>query len=199
MSGSPPLSSMPPPLPPPLPRPVPPAAAPVRPWSPSRPGTAADGRGHKSRHEREIEREGGNLLNGPAGICPVTAPGQPESGGEGDQDGRSGDAGQGCDDGGDPCDAGPRPMDPRVRHVGDAIAMVCRFEQAQCVWSARVPLDRDLMPGTVLHMAYSPGLLALRFDTSDFEVRELLQAHLGSLESLVSGLLPANCGVAVSL
>ena len=100
----------------------------------------------------------------------------------------------------DPPDEAGRPaLDARMRYIGDTVAMVCRYEQAQCVWSARIPLHPALLPDTVLHMAYSPGLLALRFETSDWVVRDLLQSQLAILHALVEALMPATCGVAVTL
>ncbi|WPB57945.1 type III secretion HpaP family protein [Xylophilus sp. GOD-11R] len=127
----------------------------------------------------------------------------PESGQQGGQGSGEGDGQDGNDAAsalpGDAADIEQPDVDPRVRYVGETIGMVCRFEQAQCVWSARIPLDPDLLPATVLHLAYSPGLLALRFETTDWDARALLHAHALALERLVAAELPAGFSISVSL
>ena len=122
----------------------------------------------------------------------------PTAGSGGSRDGSGG--GRDQEGGGESgAEAALAALDLRVRHVGDTVAMVCRYEQAQCVWSARIPLHPELLPDTVLHMAYSPSLLALRFETSDWSVRELLFGQLTTLEALVAALLPPSCDVVVTL
>lgn len=111
---------------------------------------------------------------------------------------RGGGQGQSQDDGGGE-EAAEGTLDPRIQHVGDAVAMVCRYEQAQVVWSARIPLDPELLPETVLFMAYSPGSLDLRFETSCWEVRELLSLQLPLLRSMVTERLAGACAVSINL
>lgn len=77
--------------------------------------------------------------------------------------------------------------------------MVCRFESAQVVWSARIPLDAGLLPATVLFLDYSPGVLELRFETSRWDVRELLGLQLPLLVSAVKELLPGGFFVGISV
>lgn len=197
MSGLPPLAlPVRPPLPlpalaplpstptlPPAPRPRPRAASSAAPP----PGHAAFSRGEEAQG-----------IGPPGFTAAAPAGGSGQAGAGGGQGG--GASGSGDTGGGETSDdAAALPLDVRLRHVGDAVAMVCRYESAQCVWSARIPLDAGLLPGTVLFLSYSPGLLALRFQTTDWESRDLLLPQLEALEALVAACLPPDCGVAISL
>lgn len=123
-----------------------------------------------------------------------------EAGRQDDGSGSSPDAQDGREDGrGEAAQPPTDLLDPRLSHVADTIAMVCRHEPAQCVWSARIPLDAELLPDTVLHLAYSPLVLSLRFETSDWQVRSLLQGQLPALEAQVRAWMPAGAEVFASL
>lgn len=172
---------LPPPPPPPPPPPAPPP--PVRPWlAPASRRVAAVSPAEPGRWTEPSEAIGGGLADTPVATV---------------ADHREGDGRQSQDEGGGG-DAAEDPLDPRIRHIGDAVAMVCRFEQVQVVWSARIPLDPELLPETVLFMAYSPGCLDLRFETVRWEVRELLGLQLPVLRSLVAARLVDTCSVNIS-
>ena len=109
---------------------------------------------------------------------------------------REGGQGQSQDDGSD-SEAADETLDPRIRHIGDAVAMVCGYEQAQVVWSARIPLDPELLQETVLYLAYSPGLLDLRFETPCWDVRELLTLQLPWLRAVVMQRVSVDCSISI--
>lgn len=122
----------------------------------------------------------------PASGLPPAAVGNQHGGGQGQS--------QDDDSGGEAAD---ETLDPRIRHIGDAVAMVCGYEQAQVVWSARIPLDPELLEETVLHVAYSPGNLDLRFQTACWDVRELLNQQLPHLCALVAQRLSVDCTISI--
>ncbi|QHJ00013.1 hypothetical protein GT347_19715 [Xylophilus rhododendri] len=173
--------SEPPVIPPPV-RPVPP---PHRPLHPPRahasPWTEA-----WSERGTAVQGEAAEQAPGPA-LAAAPVPGR-QGGDDGGEQGGSGQA-----------DGGAEELDWRLQQVADAVGMVCRFEQAQSVWSARIPLDAQLLPDTVLHLSYAPGLLALRFETTQCWVRELLKLQLPALQALVAELLPQGCDASVML
>lgn len=122
-----------------------------------------------------------------------------ESAGQGDSGGSDGQGGPSQGDAGETLPSAVDLLDPRLGHVSDTLAMVCRYETAQCVWSARIPLDAELLPDTVLHLAFSSTLLVLRFETSDWDVRALLQAQLPALRAQVAGWLQTGADVVITL
>ena len=139
---------------------------------------------------RQVEMAGVGLA------VPVLQERSGEGGGRGDSDRDGRDRGGGEEA---PDSSAVEVMDFRVRAIGDAVAMVCRFESAQVVWSARIPLDAGLLPATVLFLDYSPGVLELRFETSRWDVRELLNGQVGLLVCAVRELLPVGFYVGVSV
>ncbi|MCZ2498186.1 hypothetical protein GN316_15580 [Xylophilus sp. Kf1] len=171
------------------PLPSPPLLASPRPW-PAPPAR----RGASSPPPAEPGRWAESRRTGDAGArdAPV-GPAAGHTDGSGRQSQQDGG-------GGDQTDTAPAAevlLDPRVRHIGDAVAMVCRYEQAQIVWSARIPLDAELLPQTVLFVAYSPGYLELRFETACWDVRELLCLQMDALRSLVAERLSGACDVTI--
>lgn len=181
----PPAYQVPLPLPLPLPLHLPaPAPLPPRPWPvpvPAQRRPAAASAAEPGRWNQARESQAETAVD--ARIGPVGAH-------------REGGQGQSQDDDSDG-EAADEAMDPRIRHIGDAVAMVCGYEQAQVVWSARIPLDPELLQETVLYVAYSPGLLDLRFETPCWDVRELLTLQLPQLRALVLQRISVDCSISI--
>ncbi|CAN7581969.1 type III secretion system protein SctP [Trinickia sp. LjRoot230] len=58
-------------------------------------------------------------------------------------------------------------------------------------WDAQLPLDRTILPDTVLYLSLSPFRLSLRFDTQSALSRQLLLDHSTFLERELDSLLRA--------
>lgn len=74
--------------------------------------------------------------------------------------------------------------------LGRMLARSCAHPATQQGWSARIPVDEELLPSTVLHLNFCAALLTIEFKTNDWRSRELLQDQAASLRSLVIGLMP---------
>ncbi len=89
-------------------------------------------------------------------------------------------------------------FDHRLRGISDMVGRVCGFSAELGSWSARIPVDDELLPSTVLQLSYSPVQVTLHFETSDWGVREMLRPRTAALECLIQALLP-TCAVAVTV
>lgn len=192
------------------PRPVPPA--PVVRSGGGLPEPRAEGHRHSAERRQALrDTTDGRHRDGGEACLAASGPDEPFIAAVSGQGGQGGSAGQGEGGGSDAqggasqADPGEAAgtaidlLDPRLSHVSDALALVCRYESAQCVWSARIPLDAELLPDTVLHLAYSSTLLVLRFETSDWDVRGLLQAQLPALRAQVTCWLHTGADVVITL
>jgi hypothetical protein len=65
-------------------------------------------------------------------------------------------------------------VDPRIDHIGNMVWFIGSHPNNAGSWSARVPLDPELLPMTVLDFAWAPMSIRLQFETGDWDARELL-------------------------
>lgn len=86
----------------------------------------------------------------------------------------------------------------RLRRVGTLAGQLFRHSTAQGCWSARIPVDPELLPATVLLLGYGPMQASVHFETQDWETRALLRDHCRQLETFLREQLPANFEVSVS-
>jgi hypothetical protein len=93
----------------------------------------------------------------------------------------------------------PRQLDIRLQRVGVTIANLCKQAHSQTSWHARIPLDPQLLAGTVLHLAYSPTMMTVRFETTEWSAREVLLPRVSWLEQILVDMLPSSCQVFVSV
>jgi hypothetical protein len=89
--------------------------------------------------------------------------------------------------------------------VARAIAItVTRFCNERSVdesegWQVRMPLNREVLPDTVMQLAISPYWLQLRFETSDEASRNLLFEHREALTELIGDALNRRRDIAISI
>jgi type III secretion control protein HpaP len=77
--------------------------------------------------------------------------------------------------------------------IAGEIAAFCgnRSVSQAGTWDVRLPLDPEVLPGTLLLLSLSPLCLSLRFDVDDVNTKQLLLHHCGVLERELISLLDA--------
>ena len=75
--------------------------------------------------------------------------------------------------------------------LASRIAQFCGEPSVQSsgAWEASIPLARDTVADTVLHLSLSPYQLRLRFDTSNPQSKQLISLHCNTLRDRLVALL----------
>jgi hypothetical protein len=148
----------------------------------------------------KAERHGEAQLLGVGG---VVIPAQQQGGGDGqsqDQGGgmpdRPGDAVStagraGADAGGDP----QQDLPASLARLGGLVVAFAVHATTHGGWAAHVPLSGDLLVATTLHLNCEHGVLTLRFETSDWDSRDLVSRHAQGLVQRLRGALPTLSAV----
>ena len=93
------------------------------------------------------------------------------------------------------------PVSPVVGEIAKTVARFCNERQVDASegWQVRMPLNRDVLPETVMQLAISPYWLQLRFETSDDGSRNLLFKHRDALTEMIGNSLNRRRDVAISI
>lgn len=86
-----------------------------------------------------------------------------------------------------------------VLRLGTLLTQLMQQTQRRGGWSASLPLDRELLPATVLHLVYNLDVLRLEFVSDDWNTREFLRPHLPLLAQMLRQSLSSGCDVIVSV
>lgn len=87
-----------------------------------------------------------------------------------------------------PPDTEPPPRE--ILYLARMIGAFARHAAVQDAWAARVPLSHGILQDAVLHLNCAQRVLALRFETTDWSSRELVQRHGPVLLDLLREALP---------
>jgi type III secretion control protein HpaP len=79
------------------------------------------------------------------------------------------------------------------RRIAAEIAAFCgnRSVSQSGTWDVRLPLDPNVLPGTLLLLSLSPVCLSLRFEVADVNTKQLLLHHSSVLQRELTTLLDA--------
>lgn len=86
-----------------------------------------------------------------------------------------------------------------LRRVGVLAGQLFRHAEGRGCWSARIPVDPDLLPETVLLLGYSPTLVSVHFDTRDWGVRELVRGHCREFEAMIRNRLAPQTDLVITV
>lgn len=173
----------------------PPQPASIRPRTAGTPGAVPSDADVRARADAQaIDAE----LEGLDDAAPAIEP-QRQQGGDAGSDGGSGRPAGDQAAGADGAPAEAQRVDHQLARIGQFVSHVHQAARDQGQWSLSLPLDSELLRDTILHLGYSPTLVTLRFETRDWESRELLSGRTRALEELVRQLLPPGCEAVVSV
>ena len=93
------------------------------------------------------------------------------------------------------------PVSPVVGEIAKTVTRFCNERQVDESegWQVRMPLNRDVLPETVMQLAISPYWLQLRFETADEASRNLLFKHREALTEMIGNSLNRRRDVAISI
>ena len=77
-----------------------------------------------------------------------------------------------------------------IIHLGRLISAFASHAMTQDAWAARVPLSNKILADTVLHLHCAQSVLSLRFETTDWASRHLIQRHSQALLTSLKDTLP---------
>ncbi|CAN5643127.1 hypothetical protein BH10PSE18_BH10PSE18_22930 [soil metagenome] len=86
-------------------------------------------------------------------------------------------------------------LPPALARLGGLVVAFAVHASAHGGWAAHVPLSADLLVATTLHLNCAHGVLTLRFETTDWDSRELLTRHAANLVQRLRSALPTLSSV----
>ncbi|RYX91561.1 MAG: hypothetical protein EOO28_25325 [Comamonadaceae bacterium] len=95
-------------------------------------------------------------------------------------------------------DGGGEGPPPQIVQLSGLITAFALHSMSHGSWAARVPLADSILADTVLHLNCAQNILALRFDTTEWGSRYLIEQHSSDLLALLRKALPMLSAVYLS-
>lgn len=96
-------------------------------------------------------------------------------------------------------DTGGRGMTLLLKRIGVLTAQTFRQTNTLGYWSLKIPVAPDLLPATVLLLAYSPMQVSIHFDTQDWDVRDLVRGRSREFEQIIRERLAPEINVVITV